>query len=174
MGGDARDLRAFPTGKGTCGTQSCVGDGLHQRRQGCQVWIFRGRDLQTPRTEKAQINNVGLHLEGILDEMFARRRKLWICTDPCSRYVCKSMQKSGTKNEPKPKLLSPDIFRWGRGLPREGVGPKSSVCPSKPGKSNFFGGISRDFAGKSLCSIFGPYKKSFHSKESSETFPRIS
>ena len=31
---------------------------------------------------------------------------------------------SGTKKEPKPKLLSPDIFRWGGGLPREGVGPK--------------------------------------------------
>ena len=28
-----------------------------------------------------------------------------------------------------------------------GWGPKSSVCPSKPGKPNFFGGISRDFAG---------------------------
>ena len=26
--------------------------------------------------------------------------------------------------EHKPKLLSPDIFRWGRGLPREGVGVK--------------------------------------------------
>ena len=24
----------------------------------------------------------------------------------------------------KPKLLSPHIFRWGRGLPREGVGAK--------------------------------------------------
>ena len=31
---------------------------------------------------------------------------------------------SGKKNEPKPKLLSPDIFRWGGGLPREGVGAK--------------------------------------------------
>ena len=31
---------------------------------------------------------------------------------------------SGTEKEPKPKLLSPDIFRWGRGLPREGVGTK--------------------------------------------------
>ena len=28
------------------------------------------------------------------------------------------------KREHKPKLLSPDIFRWGRGLPREGVGAK--------------------------------------------------
>ena len=28
----------------------------------------------------------------------------------------------------------------------KGWGPKSSVCPSKPGKPNFFCGISRDFA----------------------------
>ena len=31
---------------------------------------------------------------------------------------------SGTKKEHKPKLLSPDVFRWGKGLPREGVGAK--------------------------------------------------
>ena len=31
---------------------------------------------------------------------------------------------SGTKKEPKPKLLSPDIFWWGGGLPREGMGAK--------------------------------------------------
>ena len=52
----------------------------------------------------------------------------------------------------------------------KGWGPKRSVCPSKPGKSNFLGGISRDFAGisrrcpkslrkKSLCSSFVPYGK---------------
>ena len=33
-------------------------------------------------------------------------------------------QDSGTKKEPKPKLLSPDIFWWGGGLPRERVGAK--------------------------------------------------
>ena len=31
---------------------------------------------------------------------------------------------SGAKKEPKPKLLSSDIFWWGGGLPREGVGAK--------------------------------------------------
>ena len=36
---------------------------------------------------------------------------------------------SGTENEPKPKLLSPDIFRWGRGLPCEGVGAKKFGMP---------------------------------------------
>ena len=50
-----------------------------------------------------------------------------------------------------------------------GWGPKSSIRPSKPGKSNFLGGISRDFAGisrgrpkslrkKSLGSILVPYE----------------
>ena len=47
---------------------------------------------------------------------------------------------------------SPDIFRWGGGLPREGVGgPKSSVCPSKPGKLKLFWrdipGFCRDIPG---------------------------
>ena len=31
---------------------------------------------------------------------------------------------SGKKKEPKPKLLGPDIFGWGGGLPRKGVGAK--------------------------------------------------
>ena len=35
--------------------------------------------------------------------------------DPCSRR---------RRSQPKPKLLSPEIFRWGRGLPHEGVGAK--------------------------------------------------
>ena len=39
------------------------------------------------------------------------------------RIATKSLD-SGTKKEPKPKLLSPDIFWWGGGLPREGVGAK--------------------------------------------------
>ena len=74
--------------------------------------------------------------------------------------------RSGKKKEPKPRLFGPSggvgVFHV------KGWGPKSSVCPSKPGKPNFFGGISRDFAGmsrrcpkslrkKSLCSIFVPY-----------------
>ena len=56
-----------------------------------------------------------------------------------------------------------------------GWGPKSSVCPSKPGKSNIFGRISRDFARisrrhpkslrkKGLCSICGPYAWGFFSR----------
>ena len=42
------------------------------------------------------------------------------------------------------------IFSGGLGVFHvKGWGPKSSVCSLKPGKSNFFAGISRDFARKS-------------------------
>ena len=62
---------------------------------------------------------------------------------------------SGTKKEHKPKLLSPIFFGGVGVLHVKGWGPKSSVCPSKPGKS-----ISRrcpkSLRNKSLCSIFVP------------------
>ena len=70
-----------------------------------------------------------------------------LCRRFCWSIGCYSYV-SGEKKEPKPKLFGPDIFGWGGGLPRKWVGAKkSSVWPSKPGKSNFFAGISRDFAG---------------------------
>ena len=52
--------------------------------------------------------------------------------------------KSGTKNEPKPKLLSPDIFRWGGGLPHEGVGAKKFDMPLETREIKLFG---RDIPG---------------------------
>ena len=50
------------------------------------------------------------------------------------KFICRS----GTKKEPKPKLLSPDIFWWGGGLPREGVGAKKfgMEAPEKFEKKN--------------------------------------
>ena len=51
---------------------------------------------------------------------------------------------SGTKNEPKPKLLTPDIFRWGRGLPRERVGAKKFDTPLETREIKLFG---RDIPG---------------------------
>ena len=44
----------------------------------------------------------------------------------CCSAVFRLLQRSfsGKKKEPKPKLFGPDIFRWGGGLPREGVGAK--------------------------------------------------
>ena len=74
----------------------------------------------------------------------------------------------GRKRNPNPNVLV-RIFSGGVGVFHvNGRGPKSWVRPSEPGKSNFFGGISRDFAGvsrgcpkslrkKSLCSIFVPH-----------------
>ena len=43
----------------------------------------------------------------------------------------------------------------------KGWGPKSSVCPSKPGKPNFLGGISRDFAGISRAFLKSLSQRSF-------------
>ena len=45
---------------------------------------------------------------------------------------------SATKKEPKPKVLSPDIPSGGGVFHMNGWGPKSSVCPSKPGKIKLF------------------------------------
>ena len=51
------------------------------------------------------------------------------CTPKIHVQNCRHSSLSGTKNEPKPKLLSPDIFRWGGGLPHEGVGAKKFGMP---------------------------------------------
>ena len=50
----------------------------------------------------------------------------------------------GPKKEHKPKLLSPDIFRWGRGLPRERAGAKKSGMSLKTSEIKLFG---RDIPG---------------------------
>ena len=47
-----------------------------------------------------------------------------VCRTKLARFFFFEARISGTKKEPKPKLLSPDIFWWGGGLPREGVGAK--------------------------------------------------
>ena len=53
----------------------------------------------------------------------------------------------GRKRSPNLNFLV-RIFSGGVGVFHvKGWGPKSSVWPSKPGRSNFLGGISRDFAG---------------------------
>ena len=55
---------------------------------------------------------------------------------------------SGTKKEHKPKLLGPDILRWGGGFPCEGVGAeKFGMSLETQANQSFFGGISRDVAG---------------------------
>ena len=80
------------------------------------------------------------------------------------------MTKIRHEKEHKPKLLSPDIFCWGRGLPREGVGAKKSDKSLEAREIKLFWrdtpGFCRDIPEvpeefedkKSLCSILGPYK----------------
>ena len=69
----------------------------------------------------------------------------------CVYYTVVNRIFSGTKNEPKPKLLSPDIFRWGRGLPHEGVGAKKFGMPLETREIKLFWwdipGFCRDILG---------------------------
>ena len=51
---------------------------------------------------------------------------------------------SGRKKEPKPKLFGPDIFQWGRGLPRERVGDKKFDTSLETREIKLFG---RDIPG---------------------------
>ena len=79
-----------------------------------------------------------------------------------------ALQNSGTKKEPKPNLFDPDIFWWGRGLPREGVGAKKFGMCLKTRETKLFWrdipGFWRDIPAapekfekkKSLCSILVP------------------
>ena len=58
---------------------------------------------------------------------------------------------SGKKKEPKPKLFGPDIFQWGRGLPRERVGAKKFDMSLETREIKLFGrdipGFCRDIQG---------------------------
>ena len=79
-------------------------------------------------------------------------------------------EKSGTKREHKPKLLSPDIFRWGSGLPRARVGAKKFGMSLETREIKLFGrdipGFCRDipaapekFEKKKFVFDFGPLRK---------------
>ena len=60
-------------------------------------------------------------------------------------------KRSGRKKEPKPKLFGPDIFQWGRGLPRERVGAKKFDTSLETREIKLFG---RDIPG--LCRDIPP------------------
>ena len=51
---------------------------------------------------------------------------------------------SGRQKGPKPKLSGPDIFQWGRGLPRERVGAKKFDTSLETREIKLFG---RDILG---------------------------
>ena len=64
-----------------------------------------------------------------------------------SIFEASSALNSDTEKEPKPKLLSLDIFWWGGGLPREGVEAKKLDMSNETRETKLFCGISRDFVG---------------------------
>ena len=72
-------------------------------------------------------------------KMVEHKDNIWN-SSRCHLMVLRGSPMLGKEKEPKPKPFGSDILGWGGGLPREGWGPKSSVCPSKPGKSNFLAG----------------------------------
>ena len=132
----------------------------------CDVYSLQGRALVAQRCgNPLRCRFVG-HDASIIASAMSRCGELSFLTlvhPPLPRPFS-----SGRRKEPKPKLLV-RIFSSGVGVFHvNGWGPKSSIRPPKPGKSNFLGGISRDFAGisrrrpkslrkKSLCSISVPY-----------------
>ena len=64
--------------------------------------------------------------------------KIKILVDPSPCRAVPSFV-SGKKKGPKPKLFGPDIFRWGGGLPREGVGNKKfGMSCEAPGNQTFW------------------------------------
>ena len=102
-----------------------------------------------------------------------KNRKPWGPADQLQESKAapaRKVKNQGGKRNPNPNFLV-RIFSSGVGVFHvNGWGPKSSIRPSNPGKSNLLGGISREFAGisrgrpkslrkKSLGSIFVPQKK---------------
>ena len=81
----------------------------------------------------------------------------------CPKGSAPFRDNSGTKKEHKPKLLSPDIFRWGGGLPHEGVGAKKFGMSLETREIKLFWRETRDFSGKPPAvpeklenKVFGP------------------
>ena len=75
------------------------------------------------------------------------------------------------EKEPRPKLFGPDIFQWGRGLPREGLGAKKFDMSLETSEIKLFRrdipGFCRDIPGgarkvreKQICVQF-PFPRSF-------------
>ena len=90
------------------------------------------------------------------------------CQSPCAKLRQNRLSSAdlhqtmfqARKRNPNPNFWVRIFSVWVGVFHVNGWGPKSSVCPSKPGKSNFFAGISRRYPKslrkKSLCSILVP------------------
>ena len=76
--------------------------------------------------------------------------------------------RSGRKKEPKPKLFGPDIFQWGRGLPRERVGAKKFDTSLETSEIKLFG---RDIPG--FCRDIPGAPEKFEKKRFGFNFPSL-
>ena len=88
------------------------------------------------------------------------------CESCCeSRVPLNSLPYQSTEKDPKPKLLSPDIFRLGWGLPRQRVGAKKFgmsletreiklFCRDIPGFCRDIPAVPGKFEKKKLCAQF--------------------
>ena len=63
-------------------------------------------------------------LERTKEKQNSKERKIRKETGVKGKKKVRKVVSQAKKKEHKPKLLGPDIFRWGGGLPREGVGAK--------------------------------------------------
>ena len=84
------------------------------------------------------------------------------CVIFSSALFVEGSKNQARKKEPKPKLFGPDIFRWGGGLPREGVGAKKfgmsfetqgykSFWPDIPGFCRDILGRPKSLRNNSVC-----------------------
>ena len=76
------------------------------------------RKTQPAKTVASQNHTFGLQ-KHYFDSVFSPSGR-----GPKTCLFAGCLLQSGTKKEHKPKLLSPDVFRWDKGLPHEGVGAK--------------------------------------------------
>ena len=105
--------------------------------------------------EKGQKRKVHMNFAHFFSVVFFLRKTSTIhISNFCSRMPLRNIHELTFLwfGLPGPLLTHPNflvrIFSSGVGVFHvNGWGPKSLICPSKPGRSNFLGGISRDFAG---------------------------
>ena len=132
---------------------------MHFRHRSCETYDNSWHhEVVMSRTPNALFRCTGKQQNTADDAWYfatAFGKNLWMGVwgwEPRSRKtqegcgILRLLETQGRKRNPNPNCLV-RVFSGGVGVFHVNEwGPKSSVCPSKPGKSTFWGGISRDFA----------------------------
>ena len=100
--------------------------------KGCFKGCFKWPAKAPPRKKRTKPKNATER----------NRETVWECQGKKTKAVFG--KPLDTKKEPKPKLLSREIFWWGGGLPRERVGAKKLGTSLETRETQFFG---RDIPG---------------------------